>query len=262
MSGIITTDSNNILYVCDLGKNVEYSEALRLQNNLVRCIFSGFQDTLLVLEHSPTITFGEQIRPGDENKYIKVSKNYLRKNRINYYFVNRGGYDTYHGPGQLVLYPILNFTNLNKKLSCMGDHEHYMHKLEDVVIQTLADFNIESYRNYGVWHKSGNIVGKVASIGTKLIYDEFGNTGKYATIHGLSLDVIKKDIDRNKLITNCGLNARCITISEILGHDVSTDEIKSNLIRNFYEIFRYDQIEDIEISYLEKIFLERFMVTA
>lgn len=198
---------------------VPYELALKLQQGLIPARAGGkIPDLLLLLQHPPVITIG-RFR-GEEDIIVPLET--LAQERIAVFHTNRGGGTTYHGPGQLVGYPILNL-----KENSLGVRE-YILKLEAVIIKLLLTLGIQGQRvaKYpGVW------VGekKVCSIGI--------HVSRYITTHGFALNV-SNDLRCFQYIRPCGLGSEVVTsLSELLGHSVKVETIVGNLIHSFSETF-------------------------
>ena len=141
----------------DLGK-VDYLEAHRLQAVLARTRASGGGDILLLLEHPPTVTIGKS----GKLENVLASRETLSEHGIQVFFTDRGGDVTYHGPGQLVGYPIIDLRSRGKDL------HRYVHDVEEAVIRTVGDFAIEAHRDSGhrgVWVAEALGAGPPASSG-------------------------------------------------------------------------------------------------
>jgi lipoate-protein ligase B len=197
-----------------------YREAYRLQTDmLARRVNGDIGDTLLLLEHPPTITVGKSGRA--EN--ILVSPAEIGERGITLFFVDRGGDVTYHGPGQLVGYPIIDLKNRGRDL------HQYVHKLEEVVIRTLDDFGIRGGRDKshrGVWVKQREI----AAIGLRV--------RKWVTMHGFALN-IDADLKPFSLIKPCGFSDRRATsMAEVLGREIAVAAVTERLLARFAEVFR------------------------
>jgi len=208
-----------LCYVYQLGQ-VAYREAYRLQTDLLsRRINGDIGDTLLLLEHPPTITVGKSGRV--EN--ILVSPAELAEKGIPLFFVDRGGDVTYHGPGQLVGYPIIDLKNRGKDL------HQYVHNLEEAVIRTLDDFGIRGGRDRshrGVWVKQREI----AAIGLRV--------SKWVTVHGFALN-IDADLAPFSLINPCGFSDRGATsMAEVLGREIAMTAVTERLLARFAEVFQ------------------------
>ena len=202
----------------DLGLK-DYQPTWVFQEKLVeRRICGQIEDCLILVEHFPVITLGRQ---GKEEE-IRASPEFLHQKKIFLFHVNRGGRVTFHGPGQLVAYPILDLS-LDQK-----DIHQYIRNLEKVVIRSLDKLGIEgrSISGYtGVW------VGKkkIASIGI--------GVKRWITYHGLSLNV-NIDLSYFSLINSCGLNENGMTsLAEILSSEVQMDTVKGLFVNAFCEVF-------------------------
>jgi lipoate-protein ligase B len=198
---------------------VEYVEAYALQGKLLRQRLNGeISDILLLLEHPPTFTIGKS----GKMENILVSKEELFEEGSSLFFVDRGGDVTYHGPGQLVGYPILD-------LKARGRDVHkYVRDLEEVILRTLKSFSIDAHRDRnhaGVWVNQEQI----ASIGLSI--------KRWVSMHGFALN-INPNLEHFSLINPCGFSDRKATsISKLLGHEVSMEVVAENLIANFSEVF-------------------------
>ena len=206
----------------DLG-TVNYSAAWERQKEAVRSADRTEQDLLYLVEHPPVITVGRS--GGREN--ILATDEQLRSEGIEVIETDRGGDVTYHGPGQLVAYPILNL-NMHRQ-----DIGWYLRSLEEVILGALLDLGIRGRRikGYtGVWVGDS----KVAAIGV--------GVRKWVTFHGLALN-INPDLDRFALITPCGIQDRSVTSIETLrGRDVKMDEVVEPFLRRFGEVFGLDLV--------------------
>jgi lipoate-protein ligase B len=211
---------DRICWIIDKGL-VPYREAYELQNWLVSLRLRNLvPDCLILLEHPPVLTLGR--RRGAEN--ILVSKNILTKEKIEVISTDRGGNVTYHGPGQLVGYPILNLRD-----HC-GNVSEYLRKIEKVIILTLKDFEVKAKRRSqypGVW------VGekKIASIGVAIKRFRI-------TYHGFAFN-INPDTSFFKLIHPCGIkNLEVTSLAHLLGYPPEMAEIKQKIARSFARTFR------------------------
>jgi len=198
---------------------MEYGAAYQLQKKLHQQRVAGeVEDTLLLLEHPPTITVG---KAGSIDN-ILVPRETLHLKGISLYFVDRGGDVTYHGPGQLVGYPILDLSSRG------GDLKRYVRDLEEVLIRTLRDFSIEAGRDsqhVGVW------VGqkKIASIGLSI--------RDWVSMHGFALNVCT-DLQGFSLIHACGFKDRkTASMQELLAFQPSMEQVIERLLQHFSEVF-------------------------
>jgi len=208
----------NHIAVWQLGV-VEYGAAYQLQKKLHQQRVRGeVEDTLLLLEHPPAITVGK----AGNIENILVPRETLHQMGVSLYFVDRGGDVTYHAPGQLVGYPILDLSSRG------GDLKRYVRDLEEVLIRTLADFSIEAARNpqhVGVW------VGrkKIASIGLSI--------REWVTMHGFALNVCT-DLQGFSLIHACGFKDRkTASMQELLAFQPSMEQVIERLLQHFSEVF-------------------------
>lgn len=212
--------SNNRVYVADYLGVVPYELALKRQQILVQARAEGkIPDVVLLLQHPPVFTTG-RFR-GEED--ITASAETLVQEGIDVFSSNRGGSVTYHGPGQLVGYPILNL-----KENGLGVLE-YIRKLEEVIIKLLLTFGIQGQRveKYpgGVW------VGeeKICSVGI--------HVSRYITMHGFALNV-NTNLQHFEYINPCGIKGVVITsISKLLGYPVAVEAIIPSLLAIFSETF-------------------------
>ena len=199
-----------------------YAEAWDLQ----RAIHEGKvvgrtpDDYLLLLEHSPVFTIG---RNGDSSNLL-VDRSELT---AEVHHVDRGGDITFHGPGQLVGYPILNLDDPKQIVP-------YVRRLEDVLIRTLAEFGVRCWREdrlTGVWTEKG----KVAAIGVRV--------SRRVTMHGFALN-LHPDMDYFKMMNPCGITGRQVTnLSDLVGRKVSLEEAVDSLIPHFEAVFGYGETE-------------------
>jgi lipoyl(octanoyl) transferase len=178
-------------------------------------------DSLLILEHPPTITLGNKARP--EN--ILVAPEDLAARGVAVVQTDRGGDVTYHAPGQIVGYPILKLSQHG------GDIGRYVRNLEETIIRTLADFGVAGERVpglTGVWVGGG--AAKICAIGVKL-------SAAGVTSHGFALNV-NPDLAGFAQIVPCGIDDRAVTsLSALLGRRVVPAEVEPALLHNFAAVF-------------------------
>tara|TARA_B100000676_G_scaffold308782_1_gene370528 strand:+ start:12146 stop:12856 length:711 start_codon:yes stop_codon:yes gene_type:complete len=183
---------------------------------------------ILTCSHPHVYTLGKS---GDE-KNLLIDKNIIEKENLEFFKINRGGDITYHGPGQIVIYPILDLENF------FTDIHKYLRSLEEAVILTLKDYNIESGRikDYtGVWIdiKSDN-PRKICALGVK--------TSRWVTMHGLALNV-NTDLNFFKNIIPCGINDKEVTsISKEVGQDIKIKDVEKKLLNNLSKVFEFKLI--------------------
>ena len=206
-----------------LGK-LPYSEAYDLQLGLHRSVSQepSVDDYLLLLEHNKVITSG---RSSKENNLL-VTINQLNDLGIEYFETDRGGDITYHGDGQLIGYPIIRLSDPKKVIPFVRD-------LENVIIDTLRKFNIDSFTkedDTGVWTSKG----KIASVGIKV--------SKWTTYHGFSLNIFDS-LDGYDLINPCGNQLEKMTSIHQFNSDISFEEVAITISDNFSKIFGYSDVD-------------------
>lgn len=214
------------LNVHRLGR-VGYREALELQGRIMEARQERrIPDTLLLLEHPHTLTFGSRQRP----EHLLVSPEELAHRGVGLYPTRRGGDITYHGPGQIVGYPIVEL-----KLPGRGVH-WYVRGLEEVLIRTLASYGIEGERSPG---QTGVWVGreKIAAIGVEV--------KRWVTRHGFALNVTT-DLTYFDLIVPCGIPDKGVTSMERLsGRAPDQVEVEDEILRRFVEVFGYSETDEL-----------------
>ena len=211
-------------HVINLG-TVEYENALEFQRSLRdRRIAGTVPDTLVLLEHPPIITIG---RSGDTSNVL-ASESHLSRLSIRLLNTNRGGDVTYHGPGQIVGYTIMDLRPYGMNLRA------HLRRLEEVVIRALEPFGIAAGRNpdyTGVWVGSE----KIASIGL--------HVRRWVTMHGFALN-LDSNLDHFSLIHPCGIPGRPMTsITRLLNRPVDPAGVRAELARTFAEVFRLNIAE-------------------
>lgn len=195
---------------------VPYADALRLQDELVaRRQADEIPDTLIVLEHTPVITLGIRARP----EHLLLDPESLSRRGIEVHTTPRGGDVTYHGPGQLVFYPIL------KLAGAEADAHAFVGKLEEIAIRTAAEFGVKACRRKGktgVWTDTG----KLAAIGVRF--------KKWVSSHGMSFNVTV-GLDGFDSIIPCGLHGEKVTsLQAILGDACpGIREVRDAALRQF-----------------------------
>lgn len=200
---------------------VDYHKALLLQERLLDLRKGGaISDVLLLLQHHSVLTIG---RSGVDKNIIVLTETLIEEG-IPVFHTNRGGDVTYHGPGQIVGYPILNLVE-----NGLTVHQ-YVWDLEEIVIRTLADFRIGGQRVSGfrgVWVEGE----KICALGVRV--------SSRVTMHGFALNV-NTDLKYFTYIVPCGiLGASVTSVSKLLGHEVELEEIQESLLRHFSQVFRF-----------------------
>ena len=198
---------------------VDFKKALQFQKKIFQEIKNNYFNSALILcRHYPVITMGRQASA--EN--IKVSSFELRNRGIHMYEIERGGDVTYHGPGQLTVYPIFNLTYLKK------DIHLFLRQLEGLVIDFLSDFGIKGLRYKGltgVWIDKN----KVASIGIAI--------RNWITFHGMSINIKKDDLDNFSLIKPCGMDIEMTSLETALGKNIEIEQMKEIFTHKFKDTF-------------------------
>lgn len=186
---------------------------------------------LFFVEHNPVFTLGKS---GHEENVL-LSEEQLAKKGIEYFHINRGGDITFHGPGQIVGYPVFDLEQFKTDLGW------YLRSLEEVIILTLADYGIVGDRSKGetgVWiepHRKG-YERKICAMGIRC--------SRWVTMHGFALNV-NTDLDYFNFIIPCGIQGKQVTsLKKELGYEVSTEEVKQKIKHNFCKVF------EIELSQL------------
>jgi lipoate-protein ligase B len=200
---------------------IEYGKAYELQRRLHgQRIIEEIPDVLLLLEHPPTITIGKS--GAVEN--VLVTKEYLAEKGVSLFFIDRGGDATYHGPGQIVGYPIMDLRRRGK------DIRKFVYNIEEAIIRTMGDFSIRAGRDDshpGVWVNREEL----AAIGLSV--------RRWVSMHGFAINV-NPDMDHFCLINPCGFfDRRATSMSEILGAALPRDAVLDRLILNFSDVFEY-----------------------
>ena len=204
---------------------IGYAQALELQREAAERAARGGHESLLLLEHEPVYTLGRNATEAD----ILWSPERLREAAIDVRDSDRGGKVTYHGPGQLVGYPILNLAPDRK------DVKRYVGDLEEVLIRTLADFGIRGERSARKDRVTSVWVGndKIAAIGVHI--------ARWVTTHGFALNVTDEALPRFDGIVPCGITDGGVTsIERVTGEIRAPDEVARRLVPRFAEVFGRD----------------------
>ena len=223
----------------DLGL-IGYAEACALQKRIVAARKAGaIEDVLLLCQHPHVITQGRN----GKREHLLAGENVLRKKGVEFYETSRGGDITYHGPGQIVGYPILNLAAIRR------DVVWYVRMLEEVMIRASSDFGVAATREAGktgVWvaaeknsprsaqrlQSGAESAEKLGAIGVHI--------GRWVTSHGLAYNV-STDLRYFDLIIPCGIAGRKATsLEKLLGHSVDSREVAARLKRHFGEVFSLD----------------------
>ena len=208
-------------WIIDFGL-IGYGKAWDLQHLLwSKRVEDGVPDLLLILEHPHVITLGRR----GERSHLLISPDVLEGMKIPIFHTERGGDVTYHGPGQMVIYPILNLKDYGYRLI------RYVGELEEVILSVLRDFGIEGERdssNRGVWVNGE----KIASIGVAI--------KRWVSFHGIALNYAT-DLKYFELINPCGLEgAKMTSIEKILGRNIPRDKLVERICFHFKQTFKGD----------------------
>ena len=204
---------------------VDYAAGLNLQAGLVEQRKAGVVgDTLLLLEHPPVITLGVKTRQGPN--HIIASEDELAREGVTVHETGRGGDVTYHGPGQLVGYPIIDL----KPDRC--DVHVYVRDLEEVLIRAISTFGVTGTRVKGlsgVWVGEPGREKKIAPIGVRI--------SRWITSHGFAHNVAT-DLRHFRLIVPCGISDRAVTsLEQELGHAVPMPDVEAAVVSAFTSVF-------------------------
>lgn len=212
------------LVYCDLGL-IDYKDAWDLQKSIHQLrVENKIDDVLLLLEHPHTYTLGKTA----DKENLVCDKKYLDENKISVYDIDRGGDITYHGPGQIVGYPIISLTNWQQ------DTHKYLRAIEEVIIKVCAEYYLQGNRvdKYtGVWIDDR----KICAIGIKV--------SRWITMHGFAFN-INTDLKLFNGIIPCGITDKDVTsLNRELKKEIPLNEVKEKIIHHFNMLFNYDQIE-------------------
>ena len=216
------------LLVMDLGKK-DYKETWDLQKELQRKrIDDQINDVLILVEHPPVYTLGKNA----DNDNLIATEKFLKNQGIQVYNIDRGGDITYHGPGQLVGYPIFNIREMDLGI------KDYVHNVEQALIEILKDYDINGER---IENLTGVWIGKekIAAIGIRV--------SRWVTMHGFALNV-KPDLAKFGGIIPCGISDKGVTRMIDLNPDVKWDDVKDKIVYNFQRIFQFKKTKNITES--------------
>ena len=202
---------------------IGYAEAYALQKRIVAARKAdAIEDVLLLCEHPHVITQGRN----GKQEHLLVGEHVLRQKGVEFYETSRGGDITYHGPGQIVGYPILNLGEIRR------DVVWYVRMLEEAMIRATAEFGITAKRvagKTGIWVESGNTEEKLGAIGVHI--------SRWVTSHGFAYNV-STDLRFFDLIVPCGISDRKATsLEKLLGRAVGKGEVAPRIARHLGELF-------------------------
>ena len=218
----------------DLG-STEYAETWQIQKDIFSSIIDVKMDNrhndtdtptsnhLLFTEHLPVYTLGRQ----GKEEHLLLSMPHLKEKGVSFFKIDRGGDITYHGPGQITGYPIIDLDNFSP------DIHLYVHNLEEIVIRTITKWGIKGSRSEketGVWIDAGTpMARKICAIGVR--------TSHWVTMHGFALNV-NTDMSYFTHIIPCGIRGKGVTSMEIeLGEKIDIEQVKKELVVQFCEVF-------------------------
>ncbi|MBI3110226.1 MAG: lipoyl(octanoyl) transferase LipB [Ignavibacteriales bacterium] len=211
------TDVNRLL-VSDIGRT-RYAAAWDLQHKLFDLRHYGLvNDLLLFTEHDHVYTIGK----GGDQDHLLASEEELSAGGVEVFRIDRGGDITYHGPGQIVGYPIIDLNGY------FPDIHRYLRSLEEIIILALAEFDIEAAQEEGltgVWVKGE----KIAALGVRV--------SKWITMHGFALNV-NTDLSKFDRIIPCGIFHKGVTsMQQLLGREIPLQEVQASLVQAFGVVF-------------------------
>jgi lipoyl(octanoyl) transferase len=214
-------------WIVDAGL-IGYTSSLDLQRRLVEARKSGaVPDVLLFCEHPHVITLGRN----GKMEHLRASDRLLAQMNVEFQPTDRGGDITYHGPGQIVGYPILDLAQHRR------DVRWYVEQLEEVMIRTTADFGVRAGRvegRHGIWVDSSAGEQKLAALGVRL--------SRWITSHGFAYNV-STDLRYFDLIVPCGItDRRATSLERILGRAVRGEEVRRCLAFHFGEVFAREMV--------------------
>jgi lipoyl(octanoyl) transferase len=218
---------------------IGYAEAYALQKRVVAARKAeAIEDVLLLCEHPHVITQGRN----GKRAHLLVSERVLRQKGMDYYETSRGGDITYHGPGQIVGYPILNLGTIRR------DVVWYVRMLEEAMIRATAEFGVTAERvagKTGIWVRTGNTEEKLAAIGV--------HVSRWVTSHGFAYNV-STDLRNFDLIVPCGIADRKATsLEKLLGRSVEEKEVAPRIANHLGDLLGLEMQETSRKELLEKL---------
>jgi len=225
-------------FTVDLGM-IGYAEAYALQKRIVAARKAdAIEDVLLLCEHPNVITQGRN----GKREHLLAGEHVLRQKGVEFYETSRGGDITYHGPGQIVGYPILNLGEIRR------DVVWYVRMLEEAMIRATAGFGITAKRiagKTGIWVDVGKTEEKLGAIGVHI--------SRWVTSHGFAYNV-STDLRFFDLIVPCGIADRKATsLEKLLGHAIDKTEVAPRLAKHLGELFNRELQETSKEELLEKL---------
>jgi len=228
----------SICHIVELGL-IGYGDAWALQKRLVAARkANAIKDVLLLCEHPHVITLGRNAK----REHLLASEHVLKQKGVELHATDRGGDITYHGPGQIVGYPILNLGAIRR------DVVWYVRMLEEAMIRATAEFRIAAGRiegKTGIWVRTATTEEKLAAIGVHI--------SRWVTSHGFAYNV-STDLRFFDLIIPCGIADRKATsLEKILGRNIERKEVAPQLVKHFGEVFGLEMMQASRQELLEKL---------
>ena len=231
---------SHTLLTCTLPGRVPYARALDMQRRLARMRIDGdlAEDVLLLLEHEPVVTLGRGARDSSV-----IARGLLAERGIEVVEIERGGDVTYHGPGQLVGYPIVDLKRYRTDL------HWYVRMLEEALIRALEDLGLDAFRApglTGVWvgetGDAASLPGRVAAGAARKIASIGVHVSRWVTWHGLALNVTREPLDNFQLIVPCGIDGVRMTCIEAEGVEAGFAEAGSSVRHGFEQAFEAELV--------------------
>jgi len=222
-----TSENQRTVWVIDWGP-IAYSSACDLQRELVQARKAGIlPDVLLICEHPHVITLGRN----GKREHLRAGNSVLGQMHVEFHPSDRGGDITYHGPGQIVGYPILDLAQHRR------DVRWYVEQLEEVMLRATGSFGIAGKRlegAHGVWIDTAGGEEKLAALGVHL--------SRWVTSHGFAYNV-STDLRYFDLIVPCGIpDKRATSLERLLERTISTEEVRPCLIEHFGKVFELTMV--------------------
>jgi lipoyl(octanoyl) transferase len=227
-----------ICRIVDFG-SIGYAEAWALQKRVAAARKAGaIEDVLLLCEHPHVITQGRN----GKREHLLASEHVLRQKGVEFHTADRGGDITYHGPGQIVGYPILNLGAIRR------DVVWYVRMLEEAMIRATAEFGVAAERvagKTGIWVKNGNAEEKLAAIGVHI--------SRWVTSHGFAYNV-STDLRYFDLIVPCGIaGCKATSLEKLLGDSVKRKDVAPQIAQHLGEVFGLELKETSRAELLDKL---------
>jgi lipoyl(octanoyl) transferase len=224
--------------IIDLG-TIGYAQAWALQKRIVAARKAdAIDDVVLLCQHMHVITLGRN----GKRENLLAAEHVLRQKGVEFFETSRGGDITYHGPGQIVGYPILNLSAIRR------DVVWYVRMLEEAMIRATAEFGITANRitgKKGIWVRSGNAEEKLGAIGVHI--------SRWVTSHGFAYNVAT-DLRFFDLIVPCGIaDCKATSLEKLMGHGVEELEVAPRIAKHFGELFDLEMKEASEKELLQKL---------